>query len=218
MRNLGIFYSNNNNPNTYSTIKLSLDSIKYASDNKADIITCVWNKIEGNPFKELIAWTQTTSHLNQVLQIMQCLYYAREQNEYKYVSFLEHDVLYPVGYFDHPEFKRGEVMTNMNYGGMINQGFQKRKEIYNDEPFHQMTMRFDDAIKHCEHILVNALVTNDGLIESNRHKRLTWRSASESIHVNHGAHFTSHFTIYDTENIKTAHPYWGDISRYQHLF
>jgi len=218
VRNLGIFYSNNNNPDIYPAIKMSLDSISYASKDKADIITCVWNSIPGNHFTELIAWTQTTSHLNQVLQIMQCLYYAREQDEYKYVSFLEHDVLYPVGYFDHPEFKRGEIMTNMNYGGMIKEGFQKRKEVRKDEPFHQMTMRFDDAISHCEHILVNALVTNDGLIESDRHKRLQWNSASESIHINHGSHFTSHFSIYNSENLVKIHPYWGEVSRYKHLF
>ena len=216
MKKLGVFYSNNNNPKIFPAIKKSLDTIKDASIGVADIVTCVWRPIEGNPFTELIAWTKTTSHLNQVLQILQCLYYAREKQSYDYVSFLEHDVLYARGYFDYPKIKRGEVITNMNYGGIIPEVFQKRKQ--NDEPFHQMTMRFDDAIEHCEHILVNALVTNDGLIEPKNHTRLQWRSINESIHINHGSHFTSHFSIYDSENVSKHHEWWGDVSKYQNLF
>lgn len=213
---LGIFYSNNNNPNIYPAIKASIDSIKNASDGVADIITCVWNPIQGNPFKQVIAWTKTTSHLNQVLQILQCLYNAREESSYKYVSFLEHDVLYARGHFDFPSFNRREILTNMNYGGMISSGFQKRKQ--DDQPFHQMTMRFDEAIKHCEDILVNAIVTNNGLIEPKHHKRIDWQSVQENIHINHGSHFTSHFSIYDSVNVNQNHPYWGSISKYQHLF
>jgi hypothetical protein len=214
---LGIFYSNNNNPSTYPAIQASLHSIRSASYGVADIVTCVWNPIKGNPFKELIAWTKTTSHLNQTLQILQCLYTAREDRLYQYVSFLEHDVLYPIGYFDFPKFKRGEVLVNMNYGGMIPSGFQKRKQ--DDQPFHQMTMRFDEAISHCEDILVNAIVTNSGIIEPKNHKRIVWESVKESIHINHGSHFTSHFSIYDDiNNVKSVHPYWGNISKYHHLF
>jgi hypothetical protein len=213
---LGIFYSNNNNAKIYPAIKKSLESIDSAANGIADIITCVWNPIQGNPFKEVIAWTKTTSHLNQILQILQCLYTAREENAYKYVSFLEHDVLYARGYFDYPSFKRGQILVNMNYGGMILNGFQKRKQ--QDEPFHQMTMRFDEAIKHCEDILVNALVTNDGLIEPKHHERIIWESSHESIHINHGAHFTSHFSIYKSDDLEINHEYWGNISKYANLF
>ena len=214
---LGVFYSNNNNPKIYPAIKASLDSIKKASEGAADIITCVWNPIQNNPFKQTIAWTKTTSHLNQILQILQCLYTAREDSSYKYVSFLEHDVLYARGYFNFPQFKRGEVLINMNYGGMIPSGFQKRKQ--DDQPFHQMTMRFDEAIKHCEDIMVNAIVTNDGLIEPKHHKRVVWESINENIHINHGSHFTSHFSIYDDMiNVTKEHPWWGDVYKYKHLF
>lgn len=129
-RKLGIFYSNNNTPEIYPAIRASLTSIKKAAEGKADIITCMWQPEPENPFVEYIAWTKTSSHLNQLLQIMQLLYCAREIHNYEYVSFLEHDVLYPEGYFDYPEFNNNEVITNMNYMGVNKMGWQnKRKSV-----------------------------------------------------------------------------------------
>ena len=213
---LGIFYSNNNQQNIYPAIDKSLDTIKIAAEGKADIITCVWNRIPNNPFHQLVSWYQSQSHLNQLLQIMQCLYSAKEMYSYEYVSFLEHDVMYPIGYFDYPEFENGEVYTNMNYGGINKEGWQHRGQ--SDEPFHQMTMRFDDAIKHCESILPNALRTNSGMIETQTMKRKQWEAPNQSIHINHGVHFTSHNSIYRKDNTYLEHPYWGNHSDYLHLF
>ena len=65
---LGIFYSNNNNPTIYPTIEKSLQTIEKAAQNKADILTCVWNTIPNNPFAQIISWYQSQSHLNQLLQ------------------------------------------------------------------------------------------------------------------------------------------------------
>jgi hypothetical protein len=162
-KRLGVFYSNNTKPETFPAIRASLKSIEKASKDKADILTCMWNHEPENPFPEYIAWTKTFSHLNQLLQIMQLLYIAREVNEYDTVSFLEHDVLYPEGYFDYPEIAPGTVITNMNYMGINKDGWQGVPVKH--EPFHQMTMRFDEAIAHCESILANALITNSGMIE-----------------------------------------------------
>jgi hypothetical protein len=211
---LGIFYSNNNDARTFNAIAKSIDRIAIASTGKADIISCVWNRITANPFHEIVSWYQSQSHLNQLLQIMQCLYTAKELNQYEYVSFLEHDVMYPEGYFDYPEFKKGTVLVNMNYGGLCNAGWQKRNQ--NDKPFHQMTMHLDDAIAHCLEILPNALRTNNGIIESNM-ARTDWYSAHEAIHINHGVHFTSHFSIYSNRRYM-VHPYWGDYQNYTYMF
>lgn len=213
---LGVFYSNNNTPAIYPAIRASLQSIKKAAEGKADILTCMWNSEPSNPFTEYIAWTKTSSHLNQLLQVMQLLYNARQINNYKYVSFLEHDVLYPEGYFDYPEFPEGEIYTNMNYIGMNREGFQSRGQ--DDEPFHQMTMRLTDAIKHCEKALVNALVTNNGLIEPQNMTRKQWRSEHSAIHINHGRHFTSHFNVYRSTGLSKTNPYWGNHSDYLNLF
>lgn len=213
---LGIFYSNNNNPSIYPAIKKSLDTIKTASEGKADILTCMWNPMPDNPFHQITSWYQSQSHLNQLLQIMQCLYSAKEMHDYEYVSFLEHDVMYGEGYFDFSDFESGEVLTNMNYGGINKDGWQHRGQ--SDEPFHQMTMRFDDAIKHCESILPNALRTNSGMIETQTMRRIQWQAANESIHINHGVHFTSHNSIYRKDNLYIEHPYWGNHLEYLHLF
>lgn len=215
---LGIFYSNNINSKIFPVIRASLKSIEVAAnrENGADILTCMWQNEPSNPFTEYIAWTKTHSHLNQLLQIMQLLYSARQINNYKYVSFLEHDVLYPEGYFDYPEFENGVVYTNMNYKGMNSQGFQLLGQ--RDEPFHQMTMRFDDAIKHCESILANALITNSGLIEPQNLIRKKWECKNSAIHVNHGMHFTSHYNVYRKDKMYEIDPYWGEHSKWKHLF
>jgi hypothetical protein len=213
---LGIFYSNNNNPSIWPAIYKSLDTIKTAADGKADIVTCMWNPMPDNPFHQISSWYQSQSHLNQLLQIMQCLYSAKEMHDYEYVSFLEHDVMYAEGYFDFNDFESGKVLTNMNYGGINKDGWQHRGQ--SDEPFHQMTMRFDDAIKHCESILPNALRTNSGMIETQTMRRIQWQAPNECIHINHGVHFTSHNSIYRKDNLYTEHPYWGNHSDYLHLF
>jgi len=215
-KKLGIFYSNNNHQTIYPAIDKSLDTIRIAAEGKADIVTCVWNRIQNNPFHQLVSWYQSQSHLNQLLQIMQCLYSAKEMYSYEYVSFLEHDVMYPIGYFDYNDFESGQVLTNMNYGGINREGWQHRGQ--SDEPFHQMTMRFDDAIKHCESILPNALRTNSGMIETQTMKRIQWEAPNQAIHINHGIHFTSHNSIYRRDNTYIEHPYWGNHSDYLHLF
>jgi hypothetical protein len=212
---LGIFYSNNNNPKITPAITESIKSIEYESFD-VDIVTCVWEKLPYNPFIELISNYKVSSHLNQVMQILQCLYFARETKApYEYVSFLEHDVLYPAGYFSFPDFEEGTILTNMNYGGLSALGWQEKNQM--DEPMHQMTMRFNDAIKHFESILPNAILTNSGMVEPQKMKREQWQSKHQAIHINHGYHFTSHNSIYRKEYTEN-HPYWGKSSFYQHLF
>ena len=217
-KKLGIFYSNNTRPETFPAIRASLKSIQKASKGKADILTCMWNHDAENPFNEYIAWTKTFSHLNQLLQIMQLLYIARELNQYETVSFLEHDVLYPEGYFDYPDVLPGTVITNMNYMGVNKDGWQGVPIKH--EPFHQMTMRFDEAIVHCESILANALITNSGMIEPQVPNiiRRKWECINPGVHINHGGHFTSHFSIYSTTDLKDHDKYWGDHKDYLRLF
>jgi hypothetical protein len=215
-RKLGIFYSNNNNRKIWPAIYKSLDTIKEASEGVADIVVCTWENMPDIPFQQVRSWYTSQSHLNQLLQIMQCLYTAKSMGQYDYVSFLEHDVMYTKSYFDFPDFPNGQVLTNMNYGGVCKNGWQRRNQ--NDEPFHQMTMRFDDAIAHCLEILPNALVTNSGMIETQTLTRIQWDCPTQPVHIYHGVHFTSHNSIYDKNNLTLDHPYWGNISEYQNLF
>lgn len=213
---LGIWYTNNKSNKNINALKKSLNTIEICSSDKADIITCVWNRIDGNKFLEIESWYKETSHLNQLLQILQCLCLAKKIKQYDYVSFLEHDVMYPEGYFDFPDFSEGKILVNMNYGGINKYGWQDL--IQKDQPMHQMTMRFEDAINHLKHILENALVCNAGNIENNSLIREVWRCKNQSIHINHGNHFTSHYTIYDqSKNLSKYHDYWGDHKNYIYL-
>jgi hypothetical protein len=211
---LGIWYSNDTT--NHPAVQKSLETIKKSSKGKVDIITCVWNPIPNNPFYQIISWNRSSSHLNQLLQILQCIYVGKTLGEYEYVSFLEHDVMYGEGYFDYPNFNKGEVLTNMNYGGINKEGWQYREQ--NDEPMHQMTMRIEDALQHFHSILGNALITNSGMIEDQKLIRKQWECKNSSIHINHGSHFTSHFSIYSKDNIYKTHLYWGEHSQYSYLF
>lgn len=212
---LGIFYSNNDRPETKSAINSSLQSIKIAAKDEVDIITCMWYPQTGNPFTELLAWTRTQSHLNQVLQILQLLYFAKKHGNYKYVSFLEHDVLYPEHYFNYPEFSNGEAIVNVNYGGIGKYGFQEK--IQHDLPLHQWHMTFIDAINHFESILPNAILTNDGVVEPQNIKVIRWNSEHMPLHINHGHHFTSHFSTYSSSTY-AYHPYWKEFEQFKNLF
>lgn len=211
---LGIFYSNNNDIKIRPCILASLRSIQKAANNRADIITNMWNSEPENPFIETIAHTKISSHLNQVLQILQLLFTARNIKEYRYVSFLEHDVLYSESYFDYPDFEE-DVMCNMNYIGLNINGFQKLNQ--RDKPTSQLVMKFDYAIQHFNNLLPNALVTNNGFLEP-LSKIKEYDTLYPSVHVNHGRHFTSHFNIYSKTDIEEIHPYWGHCDQYKDLF
>lgn len=211
---LGIFYSNNNDDRIRPCILASLKSIEKAAAGKADIITNMWNSEPENPFIETIAHTKISSHLNQILQILQLLYTAKNIKNYRYVSFLEHDVLYSESYFDYPDFEENAIY-NLNYIGMNVNGFQKL--IQKDLATSQIIMKFDYAINHFSNILQNALITNNGNLEPrNNIKELN--TMHPNVHVNHGRHFTSHFNVYSKTDIETLHPYWGDHNQYKHLF
>jgi len=211
---LGIFYSCNINDKIRPCILTSLKSIQTAAQNKVDIITNMWNHEPENPFVETIAKTKTYSHLNQTLQILQLLYTAKSIKNYRYVSFLECDVLYSENYFDYPDFEEN-VICNMNYMGINKDGFQKL--IQKDRATSQLTMKFEYAIEHFMSLLPNALVTNNGNLEPNCEMKI-YESTYPNMHINHGYHFTSHYNVYSKTELEKSHPYWGDHQKYKNLF
>lgn len=200
--NLGIFYTNNCSP---AVVSYCLNDIKKFSD-QIDILTCSWKPIPGNPFKHVLAATKNRNHLNIIIQILQLLYLAKNINQYEYVSFLEHDVLYPDSYFSFDPLKKEcKGFVNMNYIGLSNNGFQKR--IQNDRPLHQITMRFNEAVDHFESTVKLALNNKEVFLEP---KELQVRHSKDpAIHINHGVHFTTHHRIY-SHNIYENDIFWGD--------
>lgn len=206
---LGIFYTNNNIDKVVETSLQTLTKF----EGIADILTCGWKPINNNPFYEVSAMTKSSIHLNIVIQILQLLYTARKTGTYDYVSFLEHDVLYPDGYFDFAPFDHGIVLTNMNYKGICGDGWQTRGADH--EPLHQMTMRFNDAVLHFEEMLKLSIEQGGILVEPQLMQRAQWYCVNPAVHVNHGKNFTSHYSIYS----KTTHahdPYWGNAEDWVH--
>ena len=199
---LGIFYTNNNVNKVVSQSLKSLEKFE-----NVDILTCVWQPIIGNKFYETQALTKNSHHLNIIIQILQLLYVAKQTGSYKYVSFLEHDVLYPDGYFDYPDFDNG-VTTNMNYMGICDKGFQKKTADH--EPLHQMTMIFSQAVDHFENLFKEAIRNGSVLLEPGKNRQ-KWVCSNPAIHVNHGRHFTSHYSIY-SKTTYDVDAYWGESS------
>lgn len=203
IKKLGIFYTNNNVP---SVVEYCLkDLVKFK--NHADIISCVWTPIPNNPFPEIIAYNQRSNHLNITIQILQLLYFAESAGAYDYVSFLEHDVLYPRDYFDFNEISDGfNGLLNENYVGLCDKGFQYKNQ--KERPLHQITMRFNDAIKHFEFMAIKAIKERSVVLEPNNLQLRFCKNPS--LHINHGKHFTSHYTIYSKDHIYLYDNSWGN--------
>lgn len=193
---LGVFYTDNAFP---EIINLSLETLAKYVTADVKIITCVNYHIEGNPFEELIVNNPVRSHYNIIEKILTGLNHI---DDYKYVSFLEHDVLYPEGYFDYPDLT--SAICNDNYIGMIAAGFQRRLPC--QLPLHQLTMTKEFALQHFNN-LVERSRTQGVVVEPSIEGR--WNSLHPAIHLNHGRNFTSHFNCYSKDTMKN-NTYWGN--------
>lgn len=187
---LGIYYTDNHIP---KIISYTIDQLVPCCD-VVDIKTCGWKKIPNNPFPHIMAMTTSRNHLNIIIQILQLLYDSANK-QYKYVLFLEHDVIYPREYFYFPEFDDG-CLINRNYIGLCKDGFQKLS--YFEHPLHQIVMLYNDAISHFEKIIFDAIKSGSVCMEANLNKNI-WSSTKSCIHINHGSHFTTHFRTYSSE-------------------
>lgn len=188
---LGVWYTNNNHEGTVRASLMNLSRF----NGRADILTSVWNPIAGNPFPEFVSQYRVFSHLNIGLQVLNLLYVARQVGKYKWVSFLEHDVLYPADYFTHHIPATSKVAANMNYHGICSGGFQRR--MANHHPLHQMTMDFDFAISHWEKFVLGCIKSGGGgVVEPDGVKVYEYETDAKALHVNHRMNFTSHYSIY----------------------
>jgi len=201
-KNVGIFYTNLSVPSKYLTRVLR----QLEKARNVDIITCPWHPIHDNPFPELDWFYHVPHHLTILLQILKLLHTAQDIGSYEYVFFLEHDVLYPEEYFDIEPFDE-DVLSNINYIGLNEKGFQPKH--WDHQPLHQLTMRLPAAIDHFTSLLPIALTVGNVVLEPNGRTWATRRSPQPAVHINHGNHFTSHFSIYSDDEIEEHHPYWG---------
>tara|TARA_R100001244_G_scaffold132133_1_gene107235 strand:- start:6 stop:896 length:891 start_codon:yes stop_codon:yes gene_type:complete len=211
---LGIWYTNNCKTKP-KIINKSLNQLyNISTPNKATILTSVWEEIYNNPFKSYKSISSEGGHICITLQILQLLYAAEQLYNFKYVSFLEHDVLYPDGYFDFPDFEKGSILTNMNYIQLSKKGWQENNK--SDEPLHEMTMHLSDAIANFEENLKKGLRHEYFLLENQNLKRETWFCKNPSVHIFHGNHLTSHYDIYSKE-YEQGNYFWGHKNLYKDL-
>lgn len=220
-KKLGIFCSNNNNSKTKETIAQSLKSIKTASKDTVDIITCMWYEEPNNPFIDIRSRvTSNYGNLNHQLQILQCLYFATLNNpNLQYVSFLEHDVLYSEGHFDYDDFDE-DYIINDNYIGLNKSGFQSQCQKH--KPLSQITMHFNFSLKYFSHNIGLSLVYGHASVEphwspkyESSHKIVV--NKNPNVHINHGHSFTSHYHSF-CEDTYENDSYWGHYSQYSNLF
>lgn len=201
MSKLGIFYTDNAFP---KILNLSLEKLKLSSKG-VRIITCVNSHIENNPFEEIIVNNPIRNHYNIIQKILTGIEHAKNTGNYKYVSFLEHDVLYPEGYFDYPEFS--ESAMNENYIGICSVGFQKRNQCQN--VLHQTTMELEFAIKHFKNLEPKSRRMG---VELEPNIKTKFNTLNPSVHINHGRNFTNHYDCYDRVSTVGENEYWGNYS------
>ena len=85
------------------------------------------------------------------------------------------------------------------------------------EPMHQITFRYDYAIKHLEGLLKKAILNGNVMLEdANCYKaQIPYNGQMPSCHINHSKHFTSHFNCYEKKStLGASHNYWGNFKDY----
>lgn len=203
MKKIGIFYTNNEIPK--QVIDASLESIKIASENsKVPILASSWEHIEG--FENYICDIKNRGHFSLYYQIIKLLMIAKERN-FESVSFLEHDVLYGPNYFEYPLYN-GNVLANNNYIGLCSKGYQKKPAV---SPLHQLTMKIDYAIDYFSKEFINCIHKQVTTVEPNTEYDY-WNSQQNSIHINWGGNFTSHFQTFG-EVYSHFDDYWGHYNQ-----
>lgn len=209
---LGIFYTNNSiKP---EIINKSLETIEIAKNfsGKTEVIVCPHKINQQKYFWEVESMFKSGGHINIATQILQLLNIVKDCPNFKYVSFLEHDVMYPENYFVYDNFDV-DCVCNDNYIGICKNGFQKKDQDH--QPLHQITMKYDYAVKYFERLLLVYMRGEFELLEPSIKHRHT--ISNPSIHINHGNHFTSHYSIYSKDTTKENN-YWGNFDKYSNLF
>lgn len=148
---LGVWYTNNGAP--VPLMQKSLDTIRKAKESSVyDVVVgaCSWAPIPNNPFPTAYAGEdikKLPGHhaiIKQIDNAWRVAEASRKDWVPDVVCHLEHDVLYPPGYFDrigdafaaHPN---ADVVSHLDYIGLNATGWLNVKERH--EPLHQLAMR-----------------------------------------------------------------------------
>jgi hypothetical protein len=204
---LGIFYTNNNHEKTINKTLANLASIRQANPN-FDVIVCSQKDIPDCPFKVILSLFKESSIANLIVQVLQALYEAKKLNQYKYVSFLEHDVMYPPGYFEYDDFDT-DILHNRSYRGVCEKGFQNFGGQF--PILSQMTVKIDKAIAYFE-ICWAKTIRAEHVDSVEPSGSVTWFYANApAVHINRPS-LTEHHNFFTINYLDESESYWGHYS------
>jgi len=153
---LGVWYTNNAAPE--HVLRSSLMTVRQArSESFHDVVigTSSWAPIADNTFPNAIA-SQATKRkpghatiINQIREAWEVGQKSRKNWTPDVICFLEHDVLYPPGYFDRVGDMfllkpSAEVVNHTDYIGLNQTGWLRIANM--DTPLHQLSMRPKKAL------------------------------------------------------------------------
>lgn len=201
---VGIYYTDNSKP---AIVKATLDNLLHIWNHKnIDIVVCGFTRVPGYPFHWIDSLFKESSHPNIKLMICQCLAKAQLLGSYKFVSFLEHDVLYPLDYFDYPDIPDSYTsIMNSNYIGLTKNGFEGFSGGFN--VLSQYTCHFDFAVTHFFDSFRSTIAIGDGPLEPYE-RVMIYQGLSPSIHINEQGSFTQHAARFDHIYYPYS-TYWG---------
>ncbi len=173
-------------------------------------------------------------HAMIMQQIYRTLLAARNEGltSLKYVSFAEHDNLYPTSHFQFEDFEE-DLLINTHHIGFTQDGFQKQQE-QETWPTFAMTMKYDSAIEYfknriqcffespelfctIEPLTSHHVTTfNEGIEMVRKGLTCTYklRKTEEPIlHLWNGCHNTSHYQTYPKDEYLNHDAYWGDAQQ-----
>lgn len=232
VRVLGVWYTNNAAPEPLLQKSLqTIHAAKSESFHDVRVTTSVWNPIAGNPFPTAVAGPdirEKQGHGAIVRQIADAIRLADTNDwEPEIICHLEHDVLYPPGYFDrmadaYIQNDSPPVILNQDYIGLNSSGWLKT--IEHQEPLHQMAIRKDVELENLERALKECNKQGWSYLEPDygtnlsKRVRLPVDGFTPAVHVGHQNRLTNHHeTTYEKLSSMgpngqplSVHSFWGD--------
>ena len=223
-RILAVWYSDNSAPKPL--LEYSLKSVTAAAGRSlrhdVTVSQCAWDPYIGPGYPKTSSayrGAHRRGYDTLVAQIEQAVSQAVADGEaYDAVSFCEHDTLYPADYFDRigdalAANPAAPVVSNLECIGLNATGWQKLREQH--EPLHQLTLRWDEYVKHIG--WARAAVAGGRPVELEpKSDKATWTRVGSpvgmaSVHVNHtaGRNTTHGEVCYEPVGYSLWHPHWG---------
>ena len=212
-KRLGIFYTHNPKENKAlidASIKSIADAAKYS--NNVDILVCSWEKFNTYGLPRIEASVKVGGIKNMYMQIAQCLNYAQSNGSYDSISFLEHDVLYPLEYFNYPEILPHEdCLYNENNIVLKKDGYYRMENI--SICLHQFHMKLPFAIDFMKTKLFES-ITKFVAPEPPNSQR--YSTTVPALHINNSTHLSTTPTYYK-KSLGEKIPIWGNMNEYKEL-